>query len=219
MHYYKFNIADYRKDTSHLTPIEHYIYRTLIDWYYLDECPIPKETQSVMRRLCLGYELLPQLENILSDFFILGENGYSHGRIDEEIGIFHQKASKNKVNGNKGGRPKKTQSVISGLPNGTENNPTVTLTINHKPLTNNQEEKKKPITSKGSRLSAEQILNQEWGQNALDARSDWSKDDVRREFEAFKDYWIAVPGSKGVKADWLATWRNWCRRSNRKGEE
>ena len=37
MHYYKFNIADYRKDTGHLSTIEHGIYRQLIDWYYLDE--------------------------------------------------------------------------------------------------------------------------------------------------------------------------------------
>jgi hypothetical protein len=28
----------------------------------------------------------------------------------------------------------------------------------------------------------------------------------------FRDYWIAVPDPKGRKADWSATWRNWCRR-------
>jgi hypothetical protein len=31
--------------------------------------------------------------------------------------------------------------------------------------------------------------------------------------DEFRDYWISVPGSKGVKLDWLATWRNWIRRS------
>ena len=32
-------------------------------------------------------------------------------------------------------------------------------------------------------------------------------------FEAyrFRDYWIAQPGQKGTKANWTATWRNWCR--------
>ena len=30
--------------------------------------------------------------------------------------------------------------------------------------------------------------------------------------ERFRDYWVAQPGQRGVKADWLATWRNWCRR-------
>lgn len=30
-------------------------------------------------------------------------------------------------------------------------------------------------------------------------------------FERFRDYWKAQPGQRGVKADWFATWRNWCR--------
>ena len=29
--------------------------------------------------------------------------------------------------------------------------------------------------------------------------------------ERFRDYWVAQPGQRGVKANWLATWRNWCR--------
>ena len=28
----------------------------------------------------------------------------------------------------------------------------------------------------------------------------------------FIDYWAAIPGAKGVKLDWVATWRNWVRR-------
>lgn len=35
---------------------------------------------------------------------------------------------------------------------------------------------------------------------------------ARRELEKFRDYWAAQPGSKGVKLDWEATWRNWLRR-------
>jgi len=30
--------------------------------------------------------------------------------------------------------------------------------------------------------------------------------------EAFIDYWIGVPGQRGSKLDWDATWRNWMRR-------
>lgn len=30
----------------------------------------------------------------------------------------------------------------------------------------------------------------------------------------FRDYWAAQPGAKGRKADWEATWRNWCRRDS-----
>ena len=31
-------------------------------------------------------------------------------------------------------------------------------------------------------------------------------------WEIFCDHWKAAPGSKGIKAHWEATWRNWCRR-------
>ena len=36
--------------------------------------------------------------------------------------------------------------------------------------------------------------------------------DVRFVMDKFRDYWTSVPGAKGVKADWPATWRNFCRR-------
>ncbi len=33
------------------------------------------------------------------------------------------------------------------------------------------------------------------------------------EAEMFIDYWRAAPGQRGVKLDWMATWRNWCRKA------
>lgn len=33
----------------------------------------------------------------------------------------------------------------------------------------------------------------------------------------FRDWWIAQPGSKGVKLDWEATWRTWVRKNSRQG--
>ena len=35
--------------------------------------------------------------------------------------------------------------------------------------------------------------------------------DVLEETQKFRDYWTAVPGARGVKLDWEATWRNWMR--------
>jgi len=140
MHYYKFNIADYRKDTVHLTPVEHYIYRSLIDWYYLDELPIPKETDLVIRRLSLDNHSLSLLQNVLNDFFVYSETGYIHKRINVEIDDYHGRSKANSENGKKGGRPakttgkrKKTHSVNLVNPDENQNNP------NYKLLTNNQE--------------------------------------------------------------------------------
>lgn len=33
------------------------------------------------------------------------------------------------------------------------------------------------------------------------------------EYYKFRDYWIAQPGQKASKRDWIATWRNWLRNS------
>lgn len=52
---------------------------------------------------------------------------------------------------------------------------------------------------------------------------DWQPDEADRAFAAdlgldpstvaarFRDHWRAKPGKDGRKADWAATWRNWCR--------
>jgi len=131
MYYYKFNIADWHLATSHLSLEEEAIYFRLINYYYDTEKPIPEETQSVIRRLRLGsYSEIVGI--ILKEFFTLESNGWHHKRCDDEISQYHDKAEVNQVNGKKGGRPKKTQSV-------TKDNPDITLTKNHKPLTINQD--------------------------------------------------------------------------------
>lgn len=39
------------------------------------------------------------------------------------------------------------------------------------------------------------------------------------ETEAFIDYWRSAPGAKGLKTDWVATWRNWMRREQKRIDE
>ena len=45
------------------------------------------------------------------------------------------------------------------------------------------------------------------------AQREFPNTDIRRETEAFVDYWTALPGAKALKKDWPATWRMWIRRS------
>ncbi|MFW6341275.1 MAG: hypothetical protein ACOC0Q_10440, partial [Wenzhouxiangella sp.] len=42
--------------------------------------------------------------------------------------------------------------------------------------------------------------------------------DSNVEAAKFIDYWRGVPGQKGVKLDWPATWRNWIRRAAENGQ-
>ena len=204
MHYYKFNIADYRKDTAHLTPIEHYIYRTLIDNYYLDEKPIPKETQSVMRRLSLDYSLEQNLKNVLHDFFDECEEGFKHKRIDAELHDYVHQCEINKVNGHKGGRPtkpKETDSVIFANRKKPNRNPNQEpITINQEPITNNKE---KPVRAKSAQPFPEDF---ELNQTGIDYANERGVN-IQKEFQAFINHHQA----KGtLLKDWQAGWRTWC---------
>ena len=122
MHYYKHNIADYKKDTHYLSLLEHGVYRQLLDMYYLSESPIPKETQLVFRRLSAKtQEEQNAVLFVLSEFFIEDENGYLNKRCDAELLEYKERGDTNRANGKLGGRPKKTQSVISGNPDNNQN--------------------------------------------------------------------------------------------------
>lgn len=57
----------------------------------------------------------------------------------------------------------------------------------------------------------------DWRPSEADARAEGLNDlDISREAARFRDYWKARSGSGGVKLDWAATWRNWCRNSAEK---
>ena len=121
MHYYQFNIGDYRKDTTYLSMLEHGAYRQLLDWHYLEQAPIPLETEVVMRRLSARTnEERLAIEFVLKEYFIHTENGYIQERVLHEIGLYEAKADRAKTNGKLGGRPLKTKEVISGLSNKTQ---------------------------------------------------------------------------------------------------
>lgn len=195
MHYYQFNIADYRKDTVHLTPIEHYIYRTLIDWYYLDEEPIPDRTDVVLRKIRLCHDNEENLLNVLSDFFTRQDDGWHHDRIKLEIDNYKAQLEQASRAG------KASAAARANKQNVNERSTTVQPTNNHKPITNNH--------SKGTRLPKDWQPTAEFIEFCKTERPDLNPDYVANEF---KDYWVSKAGADGVKLDWLATWRNWVRR-------
>jgi hypothetical protein len=71
-----------------------------------------------------------------------------------------------------------------------------------------EKETEKKRGTKGSRLSTDFVLPEEWIAFCQQERQDLNPYKV---FDGFKDYWVAKAGAQGVKLDWLATWRNWVR--------
>jgi len=94
VHFYQFNIADYRKDTGHLTPIEHYIYRELLDMCYLNEIPINGGLMSIRRRLKLADTDDLLIQGILDEFFIKTDDGYINNRVNLELSRIYDKSEK-----------------------------------------------------------------------------------------------------------------------------
>lgn len=207
MYYYKFNIADWHLATSHLMLEEEAIYFKLINYYYDTEQPIPKETQTVIRRLRLGnYSDMVNL--VLQEFFILEDDGWHHVRCDQEIEKYHDKAENNKKVGKLGGRPRKNKDLETNpqiTQTVSKNNPQETLTKNQEPLTNNHSSGAK--APKAKRLDIDSLPT-DWLEFCKTTRPDLKPQSV---FDQFKDYWVAQSGQKGSKLDWSATWRNWVR--------
>ena len=110
MYYYQFNIGDYQKSTKHLTPIEDIAYRRLLDLYYDSEKPLDQDIDVLTRLICLRDHKI-ETQQILSEFFQLTKKGYIQKRVEKELSAYSAKATAARVNGKKGGRPKKTQSV------------------------------------------------------------------------------------------------------------
>jgi len=135
MHYYTHNIGDYRRDTNHLSLLEHGIYRQLLDQYYLNEKPIAKDLDKIMRYLSIKTEEEKDaLTHVLQDFFNETKDGYVHKRCEIAIQEYQDKSEK------LSNAAKARWSKISKC------NANAVTTNNHKPITINQEPKtKKPI--------------------------------------------------------------------------
>lgn len=199
MHYYQFNIGDYRAATMHLSNEEDLAYRRLLDMYYDTENKIPLDTQWVSKRLRLATDVV---DEVLKDMFAKHEDGWYHARCDDVIQQYHAMAEKNRANGRLGGRKKNP--VGNQLE--THSEPIAKATKNYKPETINQEPKVK--MQRGSRLPSDWTLPEEWKAWAEAERPDLN---IKSVADSFRDFWIAKAGTGGVKLDWQATWRNWIR--------
>ena len=136
LHYYQFNIGDYRRDTAHLSLLEHGIYRQLIDTYYLSEKPLCTDIATLMRTHCIRTADEEQsLKNVLHDFFELLEDGWHHRGCERVIDQYRAKSDKAKASA----MARWGQSDANALQTHSKRNANGMLTNNHKPITNNQE--------------------------------------------------------------------------------
>lgn len=198
MHYYQFNIGDYKSHTEHLSEMEDLTYRRLLDWYYLHESPIPLDIQETARQIRMRSHT-DCISVVLHEYFERTDHGWIHHRANDEINKAGDKSQKARESAKTRWSKRKDANALQTQ---SESNAT------HNTLHITQDTKPKVKTQRGSRLPTDWALPIEWKDWAEKNRPDLNAQTVA---DGFRDFWISKAGSGGVKLDWFATWRNWVR--------
>lgn len=119
--WYSFYPADYARDTGHLSMLEHGAYRLLMDHYYSTGEPLSTDVERLLRlcRATVDAERAA-IRFVLNEFFVLGDDGYHHLRIDLELIKAAEKAAKCSEAGltSAAKRQQSTQQNCNGRTNG-----------------------------------------------------------------------------------------------------
>jgi uncharacterized protein YdaU (DUF1376 family) len=184
LHYYTFNIGDYRRDTSHLTLLEHGIYRQLIDSYYLGEQPLCADDATLMRTHSIRtQEEEKAFRNVMNDFFERRDDGYHHRGCEKNIEQYRSKSKKASDSAKA-----RWEKDAEGMRTHSKRNANGMLTNNHKPITNNQDIK--TIRRQAAVSCPEGVDEQVW------------KDFVSTRKAKITDTAIAIISKEAQKAGW-----------------
>lgn len=152
MHYYQFNIGDYKAHTEHLELMEDLAFRRMIDWCYLHEKPLPLEIKEIERLIRMRTHS-ESIAYVLETYFERTDQGYVNTRINREVAKYQEKSDKAKKSAEARWKNKKN---ANALQTESESN------ANHKPITNNQEPINKEIkitSSEKTKCPHEDIVN------------------------------------------------------------
>lgn len=186
--YFRFHAADYLLDTLGLTQEEHGAYLLLILNYYWNGS-LPHEPDQVYELARADNEARrTAVDRVLKRYFH-EENGLiTHNRIERELGKYGEFLRSQSEAGKASAAARAKSKPAPTTPargNGSATTP----------------------ATRGTRLPANWQPNDEGAALATELGVD-----AIEQIQVFRDYWIAQPGTRGVKLDWEATWRNWIRR-------
>jgi uncharacterized protein YdaU (DUF1376 family) len=203
LNFYTHHIGDYLKDTSHLSALEDGIYRRMLDLYYVSEKPLPLNIEGLCRLVrAKTREEKKAVDTVLEEFFVRCDVGWRQSRADRELLKAQEKSGKAKASANKRWHCDGNANAMR-----THSEGNAPITHNPLPITHNPE-KRQQQRSRGSRLPLDWKPSELMNAWATKERPDL---DITLTIEKFRDHWQAAAGSKGVKQDWEATFRNWVR--------
>jgi uncharacterized protein YdaU (DUF1376 family) len=215
--WFKFYPGDYLADTRRLTRSQHGAYLLLlIDYFATGEAPPNDDIVLARLTLCDTQSEWLAIRKAIAQHFEITDV-WRNPRCEKELLARRSEHTKKSEAGKKGNEIKKglsqSESVSDTLND--RNTRSQMLEVRSQKL-EVRDQKSEPEESKskdlrGSRLNIPQI-HDEWVNWAILERPELTATKVHSIYEQFYDYWKAQPGSKGIKLDWFATWRNWVRR-------
>lgn len=130
-------IGDYLRDTTRLTTEQHGAYLLLIMDYWTNG-PLPDDDLALSQVTRLQASVWKKNRPAIARLFMISDGEWHHKRIDEEREKAARINDKQKANGAKGGRPKKTQTESQQKPMGfSGHNPNETPSQSQSPKTIN----------------------------------------------------------------------------------
>ena len=142
MNYYPHHIGDFRSGTIHMTRMERWLYRDMIDVYYDTEKPFPLEVERVCAMVgARGKEDRALVESVLEQKFLQTPAGYIHQRCDEEIAAYREKQQLRSKGGHAAKQRRAVQQPITSTAGSDAPAPLQhsTSNANQEPRTKNQE--------------------------------------------------------------------------------
>jgi uncharacterized protein YdaU (DUF1376 family) len=188
-------------DTKHLSHTQYSIYHRLLAHYYRTQKPLVANA-SGLARICYAVTTgeLEDLALVLLQFFTKEDDGYHSKRADEELEKTCKINKIRQLSGRLGGLAKARNLL--------EQNPTQYNTYTYTPKEDQNLGAPHP-TKNGTRLPVDFSVTPEIKTFALENHLPNPDDEICK----FVDYWTGVPGAKGRKLDWQATFRNWLRKA------
>lgn len=204
--YIPFYTSDFLGGTSGMTAATKGVYITLLSLMYEAEGPLTQAWDTLARRSgCTLPAFKKAVETLVDD-----------GKVEvADAGIWSVKCEKHiaqrreRSNSAKAAAEKRWEKIKEKQCRADANE--IRSQCQPEPEPEKKEEPKGSSKKRGSRLPDDWHLPKAWGEWAVSEGMD--EFSVRREADRFADYWHSVPGSKGVKRDWLPTWRNWIRKA------
>jgi uncharacterized protein YdaU (DUF1376 family) len=203
-------------DTGHLPRVDRDIYfHLMILMWRTPNCRVPNDMDWISRKLRCAPDELGILNAVASEFCESDGNWLTQKRLLKEYRYAIERSRKQSDRAKSRWNKDKDISRGNADTHGHGNAPTATITDTVK-----EERKNLKVLSKekrGSRIPDN--FEPDESCHLLAEKLLLTNQDCQGALENFIDYWRAVPGAKGVKLDWQATFRNQLRHvSKQKGK-